>query len=249
MNPLSVPSSTLSQPITIDLDGDLKIDLMGQTPNPGSGSGSNTFQAWQNVWNSSDPNGQLFSMTTPKFNGAQCALANPHSNAVVDLNGDCLAGELPFALVSAFHAYVNFMLPDIFLVCDDGRGGLSYQIWINNKQDGFTLGAQGSLPSGTQTISFADLGGYYLPLAAVHTLTFRQTVTAQLTCSLPPALLSHPLRASDPTVPLILHTTSSSKSVNTLRIQAMTKMERESAVHRTTSARGMMDSNLISVER
>lgn len=24
--------------------------------------------------------------------GAQCKLANPHSNAAVDLNGDCLAG-------------------------------------------------------------------------------------------------------------------------------------------------------------
>jgi integrin alpha FG-GAP repeat containing protein 1 len=29
----------------------------------------------------------------PKFNGKQCSrLANPHSNAVVDLDGDCLAG-------------------------------------------------------------------------------------------------------------------------------------------------------------
>jgi len=26
------------------------------------------------------------------FNGSQCMIANPHSNAVVDLNGDCLAG-------------------------------------------------------------------------------------------------------------------------------------------------------------
>lgn len=26
------------------------------------------------------------------FNGSQCKIANPHSNAVVDLNGDCLAG-------------------------------------------------------------------------------------------------------------------------------------------------------------
>lgn len=26
------------------------------------------------------------------FNGSQCEIANPHSNAVVDLNGDCLAG-------------------------------------------------------------------------------------------------------------------------------------------------------------
>ena len=38
----------------------------------------------------------------PKFNGAQCTLANPHSNAAVDLNGDCLAGE---SLVSAREPY------------------------------------------------------------------------------------------------------------------------------------------------
>ena len=28
----------------------------------------------------------------PNFEGSQCRLASPHSNAVVDLNGDCLAG-------------------------------------------------------------------------------------------------------------------------------------------------------------
>lgn len=31
---------------------------------------------------------------TPQFKGAQCTLSNPHSNAAVDLNGDCLAGVL-----------------------------------------------------------------------------------------------------------------------------------------------------------
>jgi len=30
-----------------------------------------------------------------RFNGSQCKIANPHSNAVVDLNGDCLAGVYP----------------------------------------------------------------------------------------------------------------------------------------------------------
>jgi hypothetical protein len=28
------------------------------------------------------------------FNGKHCTLANPHSNAVVDLDGDCLAGNV-----------------------------------------------------------------------------------------------------------------------------------------------------------
>ena len=33
----------------------------------------------------------------PKFDGDHCTISNPHSNAAVDLNGDCLAGEMHFA--------------------------------------------------------------------------------------------------------------------------------------------------------
>ena len=37
---------------------------------------------------------------TPKFSGSQCTLANPHSNAAIDLNGDCLAGSYHSAMSS-----------------------------------------------------------------------------------------------------------------------------------------------------
>ena len=47
---------------------------------------------------------------------------------------------------------------DVFLVCDNGRGSKSYQIWINHKDAGFSLAQQGSFPSGLQSISFADVG-------------------------------------------------------------------------------------------
>ncbi|KAK2460674.1 hypothetical protein APHAL10511_007144 [Amanita phalloides] len=130
---IAIPSSTQSQPIVIDVDGDLKIDLLGESSSRGRGS----YQLWQNVWNASELHSPLFEMMDPKFHGSQCTLANPHSNAVVDLDGDCLA--------------------DVFLVCDDGQGRHSYQIWVNKKQDGFTLSQQGSLPSGAQSISFADI--------------------------------------------------------------------------------------------
>ncbi|KAK7037504.1 hypothetical protein VNI00_010996 [Paramarasmius palmivorus] len=133
---LSLPSSSQSQPIPIDLDGDMKIDLLGMTPSSESGS-INMLQAWQNVWNASEPNSPLFQVMDPPFHGKQCKLANPHSNAVVDLNGDCLA--------------------DVFLVCDDGRGGTYFQIWVNNKADGFSLAKEHALPAGTQQISFADM--------------------------------------------------------------------------------------------
>ncbi|KAF9551253.1 hypothetical protein CPC08DRAFT_316251 [Agrocybe pediades] len=132
-NPLKLPPSTLPQPIPIDVDGDLKIDLLGITP---KGSDS-ILQVWKNVWNASSSTPNLFDIEEAPFKGQQCAVANPHSNAVIDLDGDCLA--------------------DVFIVCDDGKGGKTYQIWINAKNEGFVLSQQGALPSGTQSISFADI--------------------------------------------------------------------------------------------
>ena len=54
----------------------------------------------------------------------------------------------------------NFTLTrfvDVFLECNDDRGGKTYQIWINKKDQGFLLSQEGALPSGTQAISFADI--------------------------------------------------------------------------------------------
>lgn len=47
---------------------------------------------------------------------------------------------------------------DIFLVCDEGSGRRSFQIWVNNKDSGFSLAQHQSLPSGVQAITFADIG-------------------------------------------------------------------------------------------
>ncbi|KAH7914077.1 hypothetical protein BJ138DRAFT_1144581 [Hygrophoropsis aurantiaca] len=132
---VSIPPSTLAEPITVDINGDMRIDLLG-TPSLLNFAPS-TLQVWKNAWNSTEPSPPLFELENPPFNGVQCTLANPHSNAVIDLNGDCLA--------------------DVFLVCDDGSGGKTFQIWVNNKDAGFSLAQQGALPSGTQAISFADI--------------------------------------------------------------------------------------------
>jgi len=48
--------------------------------------------------------------------------------------------------------------PDIFLLCDNGSGNKYYQIWVNNKDAGFSLAKTGSFPSGVQSVSFADIG-------------------------------------------------------------------------------------------
>ncbi|KAN0105511.1 hypothetical protein V8E52_010950 [Russula decolorans] len=130
-NPLELPPSTLAQPIPFDSDGQMRIDLLGLQ------SGSSQFRVWKNVWNASDPSGPLYEITDAPFSGPQCRIANPHSNAAVDLNGDCVA--------------------DIFLVCDEGSGRKSFQIWVSNPNGGFTLAQSGSLPSGTQSVVFADM--------------------------------------------------------------------------------------------
>ncbi|KAF5324887.1 hypothetical protein D9611_004159 [Ephemerocybe angulata] len=131
-NPLTLPPSSIPQPIPIDIDGDMKIDLLGFSPHT-----SDKLQVWQNVWNASVPDSPLFKLMDAPLPDARCTLSNPHSNAVVDLNGDCLA--------------------DVFLVCDEGNGRKSFQIWINNKDEGFSLAHKGSLPPGTQSISLADV--------------------------------------------------------------------------------------------
>ncbi|KAI0045090.1 integrin alpha N-terminal domain-containing protein [Auriscalpium vulgare] len=133
MDPIPVPASTLSQPIPLDIDGDMKIDLLGVQPGDPP-----VLKIWQNVWNSSTGSGPLYTLIDPPLHGGrQCRIANPHSNAVVDLDGDCLA--------------------DIFLVCDAPSGQKSFQIWVNNKDAGFSLAQSGTLPQGTQSVAFADM--------------------------------------------------------------------------------------------
>lgn len=68
----------------------------------------------------------------------KCTWANPHSNAFIDFNGDCLA--------------------DLIFVCQSGSQQ-SIQIWINGRENGFKLAQQANLPSGAGPLSFADIDG------------------------------------------------------------------------------------------
>jgi len=70
-----------------------------------------------------------------------CRLAEPHSSAFIDLDGDCLA--------------------DLFLVCAD-RSKLTYQIWtaskgLENLNSAYVFARGGTLPPGTGALSFADM--------------------------------------------------------------------------------------------
>jgi integrin alpha FG-GAP repeat containing protein 1 len=56
------------------------------------------------------------------------------------------------------------------LVCDEDNGkDHYYQIWTNNKQEGFDLSQTGRFPSGLQSISFADIG---MSCVAAHEMKY-----------------------------------------------------------------------------
>jgi hypothetical protein len=57
MNPLNVPSSSGVQPMTMDANGDMKIDLLGLVP-----GSSSSFKIWQNVYNSTQPQSPPFNV-------------------------------------------------------------------------------------------------------------------------------------------------------------------------------------------
>ncbi|PWZ01379.1 hypothetical protein BCV70DRAFT_198810 [Testicularia cyperi] len=144
--PLAVPSSTLAQPISIDAYGDMQMDLLGVPFSSSSSSGSD-LRVWRNLLAEPSSNGTAaFDLIdAPLLDATKapaCKLANPHSSAFVDLNGDCLA--------------------DLFLVCS-GSSGLTYQIWTAVKPDssgqgsGFELASSGPLPQGTGALSFGDI--------------------------------------------------------------------------------------------
>lgn len=46
----------------------------------------------------------IFRRTHAPFDGQACRIANPHSNAVADFDGDCLAG---------LHISINECIPDL----------------------------------------------------------------------------------------------------------------------------------------
>lgn len=74
------------------------------------------------------------------LSGFDCQFPTPHSNAFIDLDGDCLA--------------------DLFLTCQNGKSPekLSYQIWLNDKKGKFKLARKGDLPYGIKSVGFADMG-------------------------------------------------------------------------------------------
>ncbi|KAI5477781.1 Integrin alpha N-terminal domain superfamily protein [Pseudohyphozyma bogoriensis] len=133
-----VGSSSLAHPMAFDATGDMRPDLLGFTY---EGSKGKTLvpKLWKNVWSTSNST-TVFDIVDPPidFGSATCTFPTPHSNAYIDLDGDCLA--------------------DLFLMCEGSSPEQpTYQMWTNDKAGGFKLAKSGALPKGTKSVGFADM--------------------------------------------------------------------------------------------
>jgi integrin alpha FG-GAP repeat containing protein 1 len=93
--------------------------------------------AKQVIWSlSEDKKSFITSPISNIFKNDLCEFADPHTNAFIDLDGDCLA--------------------DFVVRCKNPAD--TVQIWRNTKDQGFVLHLTLELPSGAGPISFADIG-------------------------------------------------------------------------------------------
>ncbi|CAJ0759893.1 10560_t:CDS:10, partial [Entrophospora sp. SA101] len=136
---IELDASYSQHPITFDFNGDMKTDLLGHYL---SSAQDNKLYVWKNVYNESA--GTLFEIVPLSTNNKTmpqkgCRLSEPHSNAFIDLNGDCFS--------------------DLFLTCEEEFRETSYQIWVNQKDQGYVLTRYGELPTDAGPITFADIDG------------------------------------------------------------------------------------------
>ncbi|KAI8873036.1 hypothetical protein GQ42DRAFT_113404, partial [Ramicandelaber brevisporus] len=135
--PIVLPSAKSAHPIVFDYNGDMKPDFLGY-----QFSSSGSLKVWSNIANGTTSASWTSSTPLPDASSLYSLLANPHSSAFVDLNGDCL--------------------PDLFLVCQESSDDpINYQMWINsNEKDAkFTYYDGGKLsdyPS-SALVSFVDV--------------------------------------------------------------------------------------------
>ncbi|RKO90225.1 hypothetical protein BDK51DRAFT_21778 [Blyttiomyces helicus] len=127
---VDLPSATTAQPFVVDFNGTMTPDLMGYPF-----ADSQTLSVWSPI---ERPHPYAANLTEAQHS-QPCVFSSPHSNTFADFDGDCLA--------------------DMLFTCQNAAGGLSLQIWINNKQEGFTLAIQKDLPKGAGQITVSDMDG------------------------------------------------------------------------------------------
>ncbi|KAI9488105.1 hypothetical protein BDB00DRAFT_850036 [Zychaea mexicana] len=137
---INVPSAKGRHPMVLDLTGDMKLDLLGYS-NEGD---SSKLSMWINTVDKDNMNTtSIYNVTSASSildenETTKCIWTHPHSNAVVDLDGDCLA--------------------DLVFVCQH-TGYQSLQIWTNQRDEGFQKARELNLPAGAGPISYADIDG------------------------------------------------------------------------------------------
>ncbi|WRT66340.1 uncharacterized protein IL334_003295 [Kwoniella shivajii] len=128
--PWNLNASIPTQPIVFDADSSLRPSLLGFIPTENT---EGELRTWFN-------NGTGFTLgPTPLSSPDQiCTLANPHSSAFIDIDGDCL--------------------PDLLLHCARPKSThRSIQIWLNRGSTGYQLSKSYDLPKGSGPLSFADM--------------------------------------------------------------------------------------------
>ncbi|KAG1456295.1 hypothetical protein G6F56_006860 [Rhizopus delemar] len=131
---IKLPSAKGALPIVLDINGDMKTDILGYSKE------TSELSTWINVGDMAS----LFNVSSAeslfdKESIDECNWATPHSNAFVDLDGDCLA--------------------DLVFVCSESGSAKSIQIYTNSRQNGFKLSQKANLPTGAGPLSFADMDG------------------------------------------------------------------------------------------
>ncbi|CAO3663293.1 unnamed protein product [Umbelopsis ramanniana] len=140
---ISLPSAKTAQPMVADITGDMKSDILGYAWD--DKSSQPTLSIWTNIADPANPNSTtLFNVSSAQtlFDTADsenCVWSSPHSNAFLDLDGDCLA--------------------DLVFTCTGSNGQQSVQFWVNNREQGFKMVQQANLPNGAGPLSFADIDG------------------------------------------------------------------------------------------
>ncbi|WVW83885.1 hypothetical protein I302_105907 [Kwoniella bestiolae CBS 10118] len=129
--PWKLDSSLPTQPILFDADNSLKPSLIGLAPSEEVEGG--ILKTWLN-------DGAGFTLESAPLSSSDqaCTLANPHSSAFIDIDGDCL--------------------PDLVLHCSKPKSTHhSIQIWLNRGPAGYVLSKSYDLPRGSGPLSFADM--------------------------------------------------------------------------------------------
>jgi integrin alpha FG-GAP repeat containing protein 1 len=120
--------TTLPHPLVGDFDGSFETQMVSYQQ---TGDSLSVWKLNGTAWISSPFSNFILDR---KVN--PCKISNPHSNAFVDLDGDCL--------------------PDIFLTCET-IGPPSYQIWLNRKDKGFIFHSHLEGIENSGPISFHDM--------------------------------------------------------------------------------------------